>query len=156
MERCRTPVSFTLGPAASNHVMLKHIESVVLFVPDVASAARWYAELFGSEIDWENPDYAFVKGPGVTLGFHPADAKCPGGVGGTTVYWEVDDLADATRFLTERGAKIYRGPGITSFGAGAAMLKDPFGCTIGLNASTAQSRTRIHSTGNSAGAQSAA
>ena len=136
--------------------MLKHIESVVLFVPDVASAARWYAEIFGSAVDWENPDYAFVTAPGVTLGFHPADSTCPGGAGGTTVYWEVDDLADATRFLTERGASLYRGPVITSFGAGAAMLKDPFGCTIGLNASTAQSRARIHSTGNSAGAQSAA
>lgn len=44
-----------------------------------------------------------------------ADSKCPGGVGGTTVYW--------------------------------AMLIDPFGCTIGLNASTPRSRAAIDAVG---------
>lgn len=123
--------------------MLKHLESIVLFVPDVAAAARWYAEIFGSEIGWENPQYAFVAADGVTLGFHPADHKCPGGVGGTTVYWEVDSLAEAIAFLVVRGAVLYRGPALTRFGAGAAMLKDPFGCTIGLNASTPESRAKV-------------
>ena len=72
--------------------MLRHVESVVLFVPDIEAAARWYAALLGAPVCWENPQYAFVRGPGTLLGFHPADAKCPGGIGGTTVYWEVDDL----------------------------------------------------------------
>ncbi|MFM7531815.1 MAG: VOC family protein [Rubrivivax sp.] len=125
--------------------MLRHIESVVLFVHDVAAAARWYAQLFGSEVEWENPLYAFVRAPGVLIGFHPADAKCPGGVGGTTVYWEVDELQSACAFLVDRGARLHRGPGVTSLGAGAAMLIDPFGCSIGLNASTAQSTARLRS-----------
>ena len=124
--------------------MLKHVESMVLFVPDVAAAARWYADLFGVEIRWENPQYAFIGAPGVTIGFHPADAKCPGGAGGSTVYWEVDDLAQAMNFLVARGATLYRGPVVTSFGAGAAMLKDPFGCTLGLHASTFESRARVN------------
>ncbi len=124
--------------------MLKHIESIVLFVPDVAKAAAWYAEIFGSEIGWENPKYAFVKAPGVTMGFHPADAKCPGGVGGTTVYWEVESMEDSVQHLTQRGAKLYRGPGATDFGATAAMLIDPFGCTIGLNQSSPQSLAMIN------------
>lgn len=79
----------------------------------------------------------------VTLGFHPADHKCPGGVGGTTVYWEVDSLAEAIAFLVERGAVLYRGPALTAFGAAAAMLEGPFGCSIGLNASTPESRAKV-------------
>src|SRR5687767_1620327 len=114
--------------------MLRFVESVVLFVPDVGAAAAWYAELFGSEVAWENPDFAFVKAAGVVVGFHPADIKCPGGIGGTTVYWEVEDINESVAFLTSRGAKLHRGPAVTNFGAGAAMLIDPFGCSIGLNA----------------------
>ena len=127
--------------------VLKRVESVVLFVHDIAAAARWYAQLFGCEIGWENANYAFVRAPGVIIGFHPADAKCPGGVGGTTVYWEVDDLEATCNFLIERGARLHRGPAVTSFGAGAAMLIDPFGCTLGLNRTTPQSAARVHALG---------
>ena len=123
--------------------MLKSVESVLLFVPDIAAAAHWYADLFGVTVGWENPQFAFIQAPGMTLGFHPADAKCPGGVGGTTVYWEVDDIAATVAWLSARGARLHRGPGVTSLGAGAAMLLDPFGCSIGLNASTPASRALV-------------
>jgi len=123
--------------------MLKHLESVVLFVADIGAAAAWYAEIFEGEVAWENPSFAYVKAPGLVIGFHPADTKCPGGVGGTTAYWEVSNLTEAIEFLVSRGAKLHRGPGVTSFGAGAAMLIDPFGCTIGLNASSPESRARL-------------
>jgi predicted enzyme related to lactoylglutathione lyase len=130
-----TPV--TLPP------MLKHIESVILFVPDVDAAASWYAEIFGTTVQHENPKYAFIQAPGVLVGFHPADAKCPGGIGGTSAYWEVERVDAAIKSLTDRGAKLFRGPGITDFGATVALLVDPFGCTIGLNQSTELSRRRI-------------
>ena len=64
--------------------MLKRVESLVLFVPNVVAAAHWYAEIFGAEVQFENPLFAFVRAPGVVVGFHPADEKCPGGVGGTS------------------------------------------------------------------------
>jgi uncharacterized protein len=123
--------------------MLKHLESVVFFVPDVGAAAAWYAQILGSDVAWENPHYAYVRAAGLNLGFHPADAKCPGGVGGTTAYWEVDNLSEAIGLLVARGARLHRGPALTSLGAGAAMLIDPFGCSIGLNASTPASRATI-------------
>jgi predicted enzyme related to lactoylglutathione lyase len=123
--------------------MLKHIESVVLFVADIGSAAAWYAEIFGTEVGWENPRYAYIRAPGLVIGFHPADSKCPGGVGGTTAYWEVNNLNETINYLVSRGARLHRGPALTSFGAGAAMLIDPFGCSIGLNASTPESRMRL-------------
>ena len=125
--------------------MLKHLESVVLFVADIGSAAAWYAEILGTEVGWENPSYAYIKAPGIFIGFHPADTKCPGGVGGTTAYWEVNNLGEAIEYLVSRGAKLYTGPALTSFGAGAAMLIDPFGCSIGLNASSSESRTKLGS-----------
>lgn len=120
-------------------MLLKKIESVVIFVANIDKAAAWYAELFQTEIRRENSQYAFIKTPGGLLGFHPLDSKCPGGPGGTTVYWEVEDLQEAIKVLEKRGAVLYRGPISTSFGARAAMLLDPFGCTIGLNQSTEQS-----------------
>lgn len=124
--------------------MLKTVHSVIRFVPDVDAAARWYAELLAVEVEHENPLFAFVRGPGgVVIGFHPADSKCPGGVGGTTVYWEVDDLAAGVEALLARGATLHRGPIRTAFGAHVAMLVDPFGCTIGLNESSVQSRSRL-------------
>ena len=78
--------------------MLKHVESVVLFVCDVVAAAKWYAEIFGAEDQFENPLFAFVRGPGVVVGFHPADEECPGGIGGTSAYWKVEDINEAVTF----------------------------------------------------------
>ncbi|WP_341644604.1 VOC family protein [Thauera sp. SDU_THAU2] len=123
--------------------MLRTIESIVRFVPDIEAAAAWYAELLGCELRRENPQYAFIHANGVTIGFHPADSKCPGGIGGTTVYWEVPDIEAAIRQLEHRGAVMHRGPITTDFGARAAILLDPFGCTIGLNQGSARSRALI-------------
>ena len=115
--------------------MLKHIESVVLFVHDIDAAAQWYAEIFEVDVRHENSQYAYIRVQGLALGFHPVDKKSPGGKGGATAYWEVANLAAAIRFLQSRGAVLYRGPIQTDLGAKAAMLLDPFGCTIGLNES---------------------
>ena len=123
---------------------LERVESVVLFVQDVDTAAAWYAALFGTTVQHENPHYAFVRGPGVLVGFHPADAKCPGGIGGTSVYWEVGDLVAALARLQAHGARLHRGPACTDLGAKVALLVDPFGCTIGLNQSSAASLRAIH------------
>ena len=63
----------------------------------------------------------------------------PGGIGGTSVYWEVEDLNQAVAYLTARGARLYRGPYGTDLGAAVALMVDPFGCTVGLNQSTGES-----------------
>lgn len=117
--------------------MFTRLESVILFVPDVDAAARWYADLLDAVVEHENPRFAFVRGPGLVIGFHPADVKCPGGPGGSTVYWEVADLDLAIHRLQALGAQLYRGPMRTELGARAAMLIDPFGNTLGLNQSAA-------------------
>ncbi len=116
--------------------MLNAIESVVFFVNDIQDAARWYAGLFGltaDDVQYENPNYAFIQAPGLLIGFHPADAKCPGGIGGTTSYWSVDDLEQVKTHLIANGATLHRGPGNTDLGARVCMLIDPFGNTLGLH-----------------------
>jgi predicted enzyme related to lactoylglutathione lyase len=114
--------------------MLLQLESVVLFVNDIDAAAAWYAELLGVPVAHENPRYAFVRtSHGVNIGFHPADTKNPGGVPGTTPYWEVVDFDAALATLLARGATLHRGPAVTDFGARVALLIDPFGNTLGLN-----------------------
>lgn len=120
-------------------MLLKRLESVVLFVSNIDEAAAWYAEIFESKVQHENAQYAFIRTPECLIGFHPIDTKCPGGSGGTTIYWEVADLDAAICNLERKGATLYRGPIVTSLGARAAMLVDPFGCTLGLNQSTPQS-----------------
>lgn len=127
-------------------MLFQQLESIVFFVADIDAAASWYADLFQTEIHRENAQYAFIKAPGCLLGFHPLDSKCPGGPGGTTIYWEVADLQAAIKELELKGAVLYRGPITTSFGAKAAMLLDPFGCTLGLNQSTPQSLKAISKT----------
>ena len=146
VETVENTVAPTSAPSVTPFAlppMLKHLESVVLFVPDIDAAASWYADIFGTTVRHENPKYAFIQAPGLLIGFHPADRKCPGGVGGTSAYCEVDRLDAAIKSLTDRGAKLFRGPGTTDFGATIALLVDPFGCTIGLNQSTEQSRRSI-------------
>jgi predicted enzyme related to lactoylglutathione lyase len=113
--------------------LFKRIEAILLFVRDIDGAANWYAKLFDVEVQYENPMYAFIKGPGIFIGFHPIDVKCPGGVGGTTVYWEVENIEKSIKVLQDKGAILYRGPIQTSLGDQAAMLTDPFGCTIGVH-----------------------
>lgn len=121
-------------PPEPPRLLLRRFETVLLFVPDIEAAAAWYAELLGVAVEHENPQYAFVRGPrGVLIGFHPADGKCPGGIGGTTVVWDVTDLAEALQQLLSRGAVLHRGPMTTSLGAQVAMVVDPFGNTLGLN-----------------------
>ena len=123
--------------------ILRRIESVVLFVPDIEAAAAWYASVLGVSVEHENSKYAYVRGAGTVIGFHPADGKCPGGVGATSVYWEVASLAKAVESLVAKGARVHRGPGTTSFRAKMALLIDPFGCTIGLNEPSNESKAKL-------------
>jgi uncharacterized protein len=120
--------------------VLKRIESVIFFVADIHAAARWYAVLLGlheSDVQYENANYAFIQAPGVLIGFHPADEKCPGGVGGTTSYWSVDDLDRVHEYMITKGARLHRGPLVTDLGDRVCMLIDPFGNSIGLTQSRA-------------------
>jgi predicted enzyme related to lactoylglutathione lyase len=119
--------------------MLRAIESIVFFVEDIHAAARWYARLLNlsnDDVQYENANYAFIQAPGLLIGFHPRDEKSPGGVGGTTSYWSVDDLDHVRTTMIARGATLHRGPVKTDLGDHVCMLIDPFGNSIGLHEAT--------------------
>jgi uncharacterized protein len=129
-------------------MMFKAIESIVFFVDDIHAAARWYADLFAIahvQIEYENANYAFIRAPGLLIGFHPIDEKNPGGVGGSTSYWSVDDLTRALGHIVAHGARLYRGPMQTTFGDTVCMVIDPFGNSIGLHQGAAASARRLTS-----------
>ncbi|MFM2484328.1 VOC family protein [Celerinatantimonas yamalensis] len=62
------------------------------------------------------------------------DSKNNMGSNGSVTYFEVNNVAEVVTKLTAMGASLYRGPGKTDLGADVAMLKDPLGNAIGLNA----------------------
>ena len=113
--------------------MLKQIESIVFFVADVDAAAHWYADMFDVAVQYKNRKYAFIQTPYMRIDFQPIDAKAPGGVGGTTVFWQVDHVAFAMDSLIARGAQRQRGPYVSDTGATIAIVVDPFGCALGLS-----------------------
>lgn len=70
--------------------MLLAVERVVLFVENVDEALAWYQRLLNGEVDRTGLPTVITEG--VQLGFHPADAKTPAGVGGAVVYFRVESL----------------------------------------------------------------
>jgi predicted enzyme related to lactoylglutathione lyase len=115
--------------------MFKTLESIVFFVTNIHTAAQWYATLFNTTVQYENPQYAFIHVQGLILGFHPEDAKNQHGMTSSVVYWEVDDFDNNLQNLLKLGCLIYRNPMTTSLGAKVAMLIDPFGNHFGINQS---------------------
>ncbi|MDH1622137.1 hypothetical protein N5F07_13270 [Pseudomonas chengduensis] len=112
--------------------MLKKFDSTVYFVEDIHSAAKWYADLVGVEVKYENEMYAYIETGDIKIGFHPEDRKSCSGIAGQTTYWRVDSLGVSIDILAGKGAKLYRGPVKTSLNEHACILIDPFGNTLGL------------------------
>lgn len=118
--------------------MFTQIDSVIFFVADIHAASAWYAEIFGVQVEYETRRFALIKSPSVTIGFQPLDAKSPGGVGGTTVFWQVEDASAAMDALIARGAQRQRGPYVSEDGGSTAIVVDPFGCALGLSSRAAK------------------
>jgi uncharacterized protein len=113
--------------------MTPHLVELLYFVPDRLAAARWYADLFGSDINYLNdPDYFFVRVGPQEIWFHQVDEKCPAGAGGQVAYWMVDDLDAMLARALERGATLCRGPLERLDGRFMCQVHDPSGNLIGL------------------------
>jgi len=112
--------------------VLDHFDSVVFFVEDINAAANWYAKILDTQVQYENPSYAFIEFSGGKIGFHPADKLSHSGISGQTSYWKVEKLSIAIELFTKNGAKLYRGPMKTDLNEHVCILQDPFSSTIGL------------------------
>jgi predicted enzyme related to lactoylglutathione lyase len=107
------------------------IAEVVVFVPDLDVARRWYEMLFGPPAGWFD-GYGWFQVAGYRVGLHAADAKTPAGTGGQVAYWRVDALAEALAVWIGAGARLHRGPVTGPDGISVAQVVDPFGNAWGL------------------------
>lgn len=112
--------------------MFKKYDSTVYFVEDIHSAAKWYSDIVGVAVKYENEMYAYIEKGDLKIGFHPEDKKSSHGVAGQTTYWRVAFLRDSIEFLKNKGAVLYRGPLCTSLNEHVCILIDPFGNSLGL------------------------
>ncbi len=113
--------------------MSSGIVEIMYFVPERLEAARWYAELFQSEIEWQDePDHFFLKVGDQEIWFHEADAKMASGAAGQVAYWRVDNFSGFFKRAERLGATLYRGPLDRQDGFHMCQLKDPFGNVFGI------------------------
>jgi uncharacterized protein len=92
---------------------------------------KFYADLFGWEIDANNPQkYGIV--PAGEGGIGGGIAASQDGSSGVTVYVSVDDLQKALDEAEALGGKAVMGPMEVEGGPTLAFFTDPEGNTIGL------------------------
>jgi uncharacterized protein len=105
---------------------------------DAERARAYYSELFGWEIDADNPmGYGLVPREGNT---NPEGIGIGGGVGGgpegypghVTFYVEVSDVEEALAKAESLGGTRVMGPTKPMEGIEIALFKDPDGNVIGL------------------------
>jgi predicted enzyme related to lactoylglutathione lyase len=109
-------------------VRVRRIETVLQWVNDVEASKRWYADLLGVDTTpYEAPYFKFAEHCYLILG-----QAAPGtGRGGTGVWFEVENVDQAYRELTQRGYAFNEPPFDIPPGR-LVTLKDPDGNIIGL------------------------
>ncbi|ONI90330.1 glyoxalase [Actinosynnema sp. ALI-1.44] len=123
--------------------MLRGMATVSYWADDVVAAKDWYTELLGVDAYFVRP----VSGPPAYVEFRIGDHShelglidrrwAPPGtttdVGGTVLYWHVDDVAAALERLKAMGAKEHEP--LTERGDSGfvtASVIDPFGNVLGV------------------------
>jgi predicted enzyme related to lactoylglutathione lyase len=122
--------------------MLRGLITVNYLADDVAAAVDWYTELLGVKpyfsrsvegiqayAEFRIGDYQHELG---ILDRRFAASGRPGQIGGTVVYWHVDDVRSSFGRLLALGATAHeepveRGPGFVT-----ASVIDPFGNLLGV------------------------
>lgn len=108
------------------------LDEILFFVPDVNKAKEWYMELLEIRPTFDDPNYCAFQLGRVTIGLHPADAKCATGIAGQVAYWRVEKLQASIDHFIAHGCSIFRGPIVGIDGPQICQMKDPFGNVWGL------------------------
>lgn len=112
--------------------MLLGLRTVIYKAPDLNRAKAWYSETFGITPYFDEPYYVGFTVGGFELGLDPDTGGSPTGVGGSTTYWGVTDLAKALEGLVARGVTVHHPLREVGGGIKVATVLDPFGNAIGL------------------------
>lgn len=113
------------------------IAAVTLFVEDLQAATRFYQEVFGLPVRFENDDSAVFDFGGTLVnlleaGAAPeliAPARVAGPEAGSRVQFtlEVEDVDALCAELVDRGVELLNGPLDRPWGARTASFRDPGG-----------------------------
>lgn len=108
------------------------LRTVVFKVSDLEKAKSWYTKTFGVEPYFDQPFYVGYQHGGFELGLDPSSENRKPGLGGSTAYWGVKDLAATLENLGKQGVNILIPLQDVGEGIKVATITDPFGNEIGL------------------------
>ena len=119
--------------------MFKKIDCVMVRVDDVASAEKFYAEVFGLKPRWREAGAVGMGMPetDAEIVLH-GDAGIPHKV---EVHYLVDDVVAAVKSYAEKGCRVLVPPFDVLIGK-CAVIEDPFGTSICLLDLTSGKRPR--------------
>ena len=111
--------------------MFKKLRTVIYYVSDVKKAKAWYIDLTGYQPYFDEPFYVGFDINGCELGLDPDMNDVETG-NQAVAYWAVDDLPAVLKLLSAAKAVIVQP--ITNVGGpiNVAIIKDPFGNSVGL------------------------
>jgi len=112
--------------------MLLGLRTVAYEVDDLQAAKAWYTEALGYGPYFDEAFYVGFNVGGYELGLVPAEEDAHTGLGGTTVYWGVEDIEGAMARLTELGATVHGEIVDVGEGIMVASVVDPFGNLLGV------------------------
>jgi predicted enzyme related to lactoylglutathione lyase len=124
--------------------MLRGLTTVTYFADDVPAAARWYADVAGTDPYFVRPE----AGPPAYVEFRLGDLQAELGIldrryapsppgpagGGVVAYWAVDDARASFDRLLSLGATVHQEPIERGPGYVTASVVDPFGNVLGVMA----------------------
>lgn len=115
---------------AESAALFKGIRTVIYAVDDIERGKEWYANAFGVAPYFDEPFYVGFNIGGYELGLDPNAG--PGGAGGSTGYWGVDNADDAFAHMIASGATEESPVTETGDGIKVAVVLDPFGNRVGI------------------------
>jgi len=131
------------GEVVNSKHFLRGMATVNVWVDDVTAARDWYADLFGVQAYFQNPDTEHPAYVEFRIGDYEnefgimdrkyAPREMHPGPGGVILLWHVDDIEMAFERLTALGAKEF--DPITKRGDSGfvtASVIDPFGNILGI------------------------
>jgi len=108
------------------------LRTAIYRAPDLDKAKTWYSSVLGIAPYFEQPFYVGFNVGGYELGLDPDASAPPGGPGGVTVYWGVEDASAAVARLLWLGATSRTAIQEVGEGIKVATVLDPFGNVFGV------------------------
>jgi predicted enzyme related to lactoylglutathione lyase len=113
--------------------VLTGIRSVIVKVPDLERAKRFYQSAFGKPPYFDQPFYVGFDIDGQELGLDPDVSTLQPGPGGAVAFWQVVDIfAVFDRLTGDLGGGKIDEPHDVGGGIKVGTVADPFGNLIGL------------------------